>query len=117
MRVQKKGQIVDIPVRQKTIVKVRDSQGRVMNKRGFVMGIAPENNYTRAYGREAFVCLIEKKGSPYVRSGERAYVVRKGANDLYPVGRAKRVPKICKQALESYEHNYPSLGRKKRRRK
>lgn len=111
MRVHKKGQIVDIPIRQKTIVKVRDSQGKVINKRAIVMGLAPESNFTRAYGREAFICFIGKSHKAY----GGPYVVRRGANDLYPVGRAKKIPKQCREALEQYEHNYPTLGRKKRR--
>jgi hypothetical protein len=112
VRVMKKGRVVDIPIRQKTIVKVRDSSGKVINKRAIVMGLAPENNFTRAYGREAFICFIGKQHKPY----GGPYVVRRGANDLYPVGRAKHVPKQCREALEQYEHNYPQLARKKRRR-
>lgn len=36
----------------------------------------------------------------------RAGTVVKGAGDVYPVGRAKRVPKMCKEALAEYKKSY-----------
>jgi hypothetical protein len=113
MRVSKKGKIVDIPIRQKTIVKLREGRtGKLTNKRAIVLGVAPASDYTRAYGREVFVCHIGK----HYRDYGGTHVTRRGAGDLYPVGKAKRIPKQCREALEKYEHNYPTLARRKRRR-
>lgn len=94
MRVMKKGRIVDIPIRQKTIVKLRENSGRVMNKRAIVMGVVPPSNFSRAYGKQVYVCTIR---------GDYGSISEKGANDLYPVGRAKRIPNVCRGMLKEYK--------------
>jgi hypothetical protein len=98
MRVSKHGQIVDIPVRAGTIVKLREQRsGKVTGQKAMVVGLAPLDNFSRAYGRQAYVCTIYRDG-PHIQ--------KTGAGDLYPVGRAKRVPKACKEALRNYKVDY-----------
>lgn len=95
MRVQKKGKVVDIPIRQKTIVRLREGRnGNLTKKRAIVMGLAPTSDFSRAYGRQAYVCTIR---------GNYVHISETGAGDLYPVGRAKRVPNICRGAFEEYK--------------
>lgn len=97
MRVQKKGKIVDIPVRQKTIVRLREGRsGNLLKTKGIVMGLAPHTNFSRAYGRQAYVCTIR---------GDYVHVHETGAGDLYPVGRVKRIPKSCRAAFEDYKRS------------
>lgn len=109
MRVQKKGKVVDIPIRQKTIVRLREGRNGTLTKtKGIVMGLVPPSDFSRAYGRQAYVCTIR---------GDHVHVHTTGAGDLYPVGRAKRIPKSCQSALREYEESYPSLARKKRSRR
>ncbi len=107
--VRKHGQLVDIPVKAGTIVKLRDHRtGKVIDDRkAIVVGLQPPSNFSRAYGRQAYVCVVESK--------DNAFVKTEGRGDLYPIGRAKRVPAVCRRALEEYERMYPTLARKKRR--
>lgn len=108
MRVQKGGKIVDIPVRAGTIVRLRESRsGKVSDQKAVVVGLAPPSNFSRAYGRQAYVCTVFREG---------AFVSTTGAGDLYPVGKAKRVPKVCREALARFEEQYPTLARKRRKR-
>ena len=105
MRVRKHGQIVDIPVRAGTVVRLRESRsGKVSDQKGIVVGLAPPSNFSRAYGRQAYVCTIFREG---------AFVSTTGAGDLYPVGKAKRVPKVCRQALARFEEQNPTLARRR----
>jgi hypothetical protein len=107
MRVRKYGQVVDIPVKAGTVVRLRESRsGKVTDQKAIVVGLAPSSDFSRAYGRQAYVCTIFREG---------AFVSTTGAGDLYPVGKAKRVPAVCKRALERFEKNYPTLARKRRR--
>lgn len=109
MRVSKHGKIVDIPVRAGTIVRTRESgSGIVTSQKAVVVGLAPPDDFSRAYGRQAYVCTVYGKNDAHVNTV--------GAGDLYPVGRAKRVPKVCLAALQEFESSYPSLARRKRRR-
>lgn len=103
MRVQKHGKIVDIPVRAGTVVKLRESStGRVTGAKGIVVGLAKPSAFSRAYGRQAFVCAVYGR----TRANQEAHIHERGAADLYPVGRAKRVPKVCKKALAEYKKTY-----------
>lgn len=114
MRVMKKGKIVDIPIKRGTVVKLRDSNGRLTGRKGIVVQNAPDTNFTRAYGREVFVCTFAKGFS--VRA-DGSYVARKNAGDLYPVGKVRKLPPACKAALDEYARTYPTLGPKKRKRR
>lgn len=115
MYVKKKGRIVDIPVKRGTVVKLRESRsGKVTNQRGIVVGTAPASNFSRAYGRQVYVCTFAPKG---MRSLSKTRVSTKGANDLYPVGKVKKLPKACRAALAEYKATYPSLAGGKRRRR
>lgn len=101
------------PVKSKTVVRLRDNQGRAYKgsgSRAIVMGSTPSSSFTRAYGRQVFVCHLFAKG-------KKANVFTKGAGDLIPVGVAKRIPKVCREALAEYEETYPTLARKKRKRR
>ena len=98
MRVMKKGKVVDIPVRAGTIAKTRESStGRVTGEKVIVVKSAKPSDFSRAYGRQVLACTV--------RRGE-AFVREVGAGDLYPVGKAKRVPKMCKAAALEYEARY-----------
>lgn len=101
MRVQKKGEIIDIPVKRGTVVKLRSGRsGAVMTGRGsraIVVGFDKPSAFSRAYGKQALVCSIGRGGAS-VRSV--------GAGDLYPVGSTKRMPKACREALADYKRTY-----------
>ena len=108
MYVRKHGKIVDIPMRAGTIALTRDTRsGKVTDQKVLVVGLAPPDDFSRAYGRQAYICTIHRG---------RGHVTTCGAGDLYPVGRAKRVPRLCKIALHEFEENYPTLARRKRKR-
>jgi hypothetical protein len=95
------------PVARGTVVKLRDSQGRAINARGIVMRNEPASDFSRAYGRQVVVCTFHGK------KDRKVYVSSKGAGDLIPVGKVKKIPKSCREAVKQYEEDYPS---KKRRR-
>lgn len=113
-RIHKRRGLVDIPLRRGTVVRKRDSRsGSVAgNKRAIILGVAPGSNFTRAYGQEYFVCTIDPR---YSIKESGAFVERKNGAQFMAVGRVKKMPKQCKEALLDYEQSYPSLGRKKRR--
>lgn len=109
MLVKKKGKIVDIPVKAGTVVRLREGRsGKLTNMRAIVMGTQPADNYSRAYGRQVYVCQ-------FFRGRHGPHVATTGAGDLYPVGKVKRIPKGCKEAMADYERMYPSLARKRKR--
>lgn len=111
MLVQKHGKIVDIPVRAGTVVRLREGRsGKVTSQKAMVLGNAPASAFSRAYGRQVYVCTVSN------RFPGGANVSTTGAGDLYPVGQAKRVPVVCKEALADYKQSYEGLitTRKKR---
>lgn len=96
MRVSKHGKIVDIPVRAGTIVKLRESRsGKVTGQKAIVVGAVKPSSFSRAYGKQVYVCTVYGK--------DDAHITEKGAGDVYPVGRGRRVPKVCKTALAEYK--------------
>ena len=98
MRVQKNGRIVDIPVRAGTVVKLRENRsGNVTGQKAIVVGAMKPSDYSRGYGKQVYVCTVYRDGPS---------ISEKGAADVYPVGRAKRVPKMCKEALVEYKKTY-----------
>lgn len=98
MRVSKNGKIVDIPVRAGTVVKLRENRsGKVTSQKAIVVGAAKASAFSRAYGRQVYVCTMHRDGPS---------ISETGAGDVYPVGRAKRVPKMCKEALADYKRTY-----------
>lgn len=98
MRVQKNGKIVDIPVRAGTVVKLREGRnGVVGGQKAIVVGSMKPSNFSRGYGRQVYVCTVHSDGPS---------ISEKGAGDVYPVGKAKRVPKMCKAALAEYKKSY-----------
>lgn len=112
MLVQKHGKVVDIPVRAGTIVRLREGRNGVLGKRkAVVVGSAPVSDFSRAYGRQVYVCEVSG------RFPGGANVTSTGAGDLYPVGKAKRVPRICKEAMADYRDMYPSLVRSRGRKR
>jgi hypothetical protein len=112
MRVMKKGKVVDIPVKRGTVVKLRELRsGKVTNERGIVMGSLKPSAFSRAYGRQVFVCTISGRK-------QRSYdILERGAGDLFPVGRVKKMPKACLVALKEEKAMYPSLAAPKRARR
>ncbi len=110
MRVTKHGKVVDIPVRRGTIARTREAGSGVVTKsKVIVVGAAPATSYSRAYGRQVYVCH-------FFGGSTGAVVSTQAANDLYPIGKAKRIPIVCKEALAEFAERYPTLAPRKRRR-
>jgi len=108
--VKKRGKLVDIPVKRGTVVRLRENRsGKLTNMRAIVMANVPANNFSRAYGRQVFVCQF------FGRKARSITVSEKGAGDLYPVGKVKRIPKECREALADYRDTYPGRGGKHKR--
>ena len=99
MRVNKGGKIVDIPVKAGTVVALRENRsGKVdFHHRAVVVGAAPASSFSRAYGKQVYVCTVSRGG---------AHIHEKGAGDVYPLGKGKRVPAVCKKALREYKDTY-----------
>ena len=101
MRVQKKGKVIDIPIKRGTIMRMRaGGSGNVMKGRGsraIVVGFDKPSAFSRAYGKQALVCMVGRDGAS-IRST--------GAGDLYPVGSTKRMPKVCREELAAYKKQY-----------
>lgn len=93
--VSKHGKTVFIPVRSKTVVKLRESRsGKVIDdSRAIVLRNVPVSDFSRAYGRQVLICSVHR--------GE-AHIQERGAGDLYPIGVARRIPAVCKKALREY---------------
>lgn len=102
MRVYKKGRVVDIPVKTGTIARERaGGSGKVIaGKQVMVVGTVPSSAFSRAYGRQVYVCTISGK------KDRKVYISERGAGDLYPVGAAKKVPKLCREALAQHKRDY-----------
>lgn len=100
----------NIAVKRGTVVMLRDGQGRLTGKRGIVMANQKPSAFSRAYGRQVFVCVVSKAR----RSSD---IYERGARDLYPVGKVKKIPKTCREALAAEKAAYPSLSGARRRRK
>lgn len=97
--VRKKGKLVDIPVKRGTVVRLREGRdGTLTNQRAIVMGNVKASSFSRAYGRQVYVCVISG-----VRGKRDADVFEKGAGDLYPVGRVKKIPVACRVARHNAE--------------
>jgi hypothetical protein len=110
MRVMKKGKVVDIPVKQGTVVRLRTGRnGTLTNQRGIVMGSLPADSFSRAYGRQVIVCTF------YGKKGRQRFVSSTGAGDVYPVGKVKKIPKQCREAVADYKEMYPALFKKRKR--
>lgn len=94
-RTRKNGQVVDIPIRSRAIVLLRFGRnGELTDRKGIVLRLQKPSDFSRAYGRQA-----------YVWTEGRVWVC--GAGDLYPIGVAKRVPQVCRQALAEYLAVFP----------
>jgi hypothetical protein len=107
-------------VKRGTVVQLRDSQGRVYpgkGARGIVMGNTPPSNYySRAYGREVYVCQVDRDpGFATVlrdahKSGDKAKVKmlverntsvhEKNVTMVRAVGRVKKIPLACTLAMK-----------------
>lgn len=85
------------PVKRGVVVKLRDSNGRLTGRKGIVVGVQKASRYSRAYGKQVFVC-------DFVSGG--AGVGVKGAGDLYPIGKTKRIPADCKDALRAFKRDH-----------
>ncbi len=101
-----RGAVVDI---------VSSRDGRKQG-RGIVMAIAPSDNYSRAYGRQFIVCELygdaahaTTVATDAIKVGrisdakkiiENATTIHE-TNLLRPVGRVKKIPKICRLALKA----------------
>lgn len=113
MYVTKKGRIENIPVKAGTVVRLRENRsGNLTHMRAVVLGATPSSPFSRAYGKQVYVCQFFKRSGAHPGGG---VVSTRGAGDVYPVGRVKRIPKECKEALADFERSYPTLARKKRK--
>lgn len=105
----------NIPVARGTVVHLRESRtGKVIKTKGIVMRNLKPSAFSRAYGRQVAVCV------PGSTNGRRDFVIyEKGAGDLFPVGKVKRIPKGCATALAIEKKTHPQLfgARKTRRRR
>lgn len=90
MLVRKNGQVVDIPIRSRAIVRLRSCP----EVRGLVLRNQKASDFSRVYGRQVYVW----------RNGSIAI---ENVGDLHPIGVAKRVPQVCRQALVEYLADYP----------
>lgn len=87
------------PVARGTVVRLRTGQGVATNKRAIVISNVKADAFSRAYGRQVHVCVFYGK-SPTSRS---ASISEKGAGDLIPVGKVKKIPKACRDAMKEYK--------------
>lgn len=89
-----------------------------MRSKGIVMGKTPSTNFTRAYGTEYYVCEIDRdhgRGTSMIQKDaiesrnkadiERVvtattFVHEKNGSLLKPVGRVKKIPKVCTIAMK-----------------
>lgn len=91
LRVPKRNRVVA----RGAVVKVRQGRnGELTGKRGIVMGNVKASAYSRAYGREVYVCQIR---------GDNVDVITKNITMVDPVGKVKRIPKSCRAAMASYK--------------
>jgi hypothetical protein len=106
------------PVARGTVVRLRQGRnGELTNRRGIVMGKVKPDNYSRAYGPEVYVCTISgdavrasRVASKALKSGKRKIakaivekhtdVSEKNTTMVVPVGRVKKIPKICQLAMK-----------------
>lgn len=106
------------PVARGTVVRLRYGRnGELTNKRGIVMGNVKADNYSRAYGREVYVCTVSGDGASANRRASKAMkagedrvakaivkkhtgVEEKNISMVMPVGRVKKIPKICQLAMK-----------------
>ena len=82
-----------IPVARGAVVNGVHPRGGFKFERAIVMGVVPPNDFSRAYGRQVYVC--DARGT--------VSVSEIGAGDARPVGRVKKIPKQCLVALRNYK--------------
>lgn len=88
------------PVARGTVVRLREGRNGVLgNKRGIVISNTKSSAYTRAYGREVHVCVFYGK-KPSTRTAD---ISEKSVTMLVPVGKVKRIPKACREAMKEYK--------------
>lgn len=88
------------PVARGTVVRLREGRnGVATNKRGIVISNVKADAFSRAYGRQVHVCVFYGK-KPSARTAD---ISEKGAHDLIPVGKVKKIPKACREAMKEYK--------------
>lgn len=110
----------DKRVNRGAVVKIRRGRnGELTNDRGIVMGYTKASDYTRAYGREVFVCELEPRAGVETRIASdakkmgrkteaqkilanAAHITEKSISMLVPVGRVKKIPPACRAAKKEY---------------
>jgi|WetSurMetagenome_2_1015567.scaffolds.fasta_scaffold117312_2 hypothetical protein len=90
-----------LPIHCRTIVLLRENcSGKLIeDSQSIVLGQAPATDYTRAYGPEVYVATIYQHPAAL----GRVSISRKNRASLWPMGRAKRIPEICRTALQAYK--------------
>lgn len=98
-----------IPVARGAVVNVVHPRGGFKDERVIVVGVAPADDFSRAYGRQVYVCdargLTHARGAARDRAGTVS-ISEIGAGDAIPVGRVKKIPKACMAALQDYKRSY-----------
>jgi hypothetical protein len=105
----------NIPVKRGTVVMLRDSNGRLTGKRAIVLRNQTANNFSRAYGRQVDVCVVSRLRINKGPNTHLPMIVGKGAGDLYPVGKVKKIPKVCRQALAEHDADERANNPRKKR--
>jgi hypothetical protein len=90
--------------------------GELTKNRGIVMGNVPADDYSRAYGREVYVCevfsapgtslvvrdAVKRKDAAEIKRvvADATWISEKNVMMLEPVGRVKKIPQICTLAMK-----------------
>lgn len=82
------------PVQRGAVVNVHHARGGYSMKKAIVIGVVPPDDFSRAYGRQVFVCNFYSDGPSISEVGSRDAVV---------VGKVKKLPAACKRALAEYK--------------
>jgi len=82
-------------VERGAVVNVVHPRGGYKFKRAIVVGVVKPDSFSRAYGKQVYVCDA--------RTGSVSEV---GAGDAIPVGKTKRIPVACRAALTDYKQTY-----------
>lgn len=103
-------------VERGVVVRFRDSNGKLTTARGVVMGNTPSNAFTRAYGREVYVCMVDAPAGAEMIARDAnkrrdkqeidkivtrsTMIFEKSPTLLKPIGRVKKMPALCTLAMK-----------------
>ena len=85
----------NLPIHCRTVVCLREhSGGKITKTRGIVLGTQEPSDFSRAYGRQVYVGIVDKR---------KSFILVEAAYDLWPIGKAKRIPSAMKTALVKFK--------------